>query len=160
MFSSFPGAPSSVACDDRLVRDLSQPSLSRILLADGRSAVGGHGRNDAAVGWSSGLCLPSIRPSPARHREGPAISGVGAYVGGSVLASTPLVSGPSGTLVAVPVFLPRRKDLPRQPHFHRFHQNLPMLCLTAFRISSAPPAPSASLRQWLGSLPAADAPPL
>ena len=62
-------------------------------------------------------------------------------------------------LVAVPVFLPHRKDLLRQPHFHRFHQNLPVLCLTAYRISSALPAPSASLRQWLDSLPAADAPP-
>ena len=50
-------------------------------------------------------------------------------------------------LVAVPVFLPRRKDLLRQPHFHRFHQNLPVLRLTAYRISSAPPAPSAVARQ-------------
>ena len=32
-------------------------------------------------------------------------------------------------LVAVPVFLPRRKDLLRQPHFHCFHQNLPVLRL-------------------------------
>ena len=62
-------------------------------------------------------------------------------------------------LVAVPVFLPRRKDLLRQPHFHRFHQNLPVLRLTEFRMSSALPAPSASLRQWLASLPAAAAPP-
>ena len=62
-------------------------------------------------------------------------------------------------LVAVPVFLPRRKDLLRQPHFHCFHQNLPVFCLTAYHISSAPPAPSVSLRQWLDNLPAADAPP-
>ena len=63
-------------------------------------------------------------------------------------------------LVAVPVFLPLQKDLLRQPHFHRFHQNLPVLHLTAFRISSDLPAPSASLRQWLISLPAAgDLPP-
>ena len=62
-------------------------------------------------------------------------------------------------LVAVPVFLPRRKDLLRQPHFHHFHQNLPMLHLTAYRISSNPPAPSVSLQWWLGNLPAADAPP-
>ena len=63
-------------------------------------------------------------------------------------------------LVAVPVFLPRRKDLLRQPHFHRFHQNLPVLRLTAYRISSDPPVPLASLRQWLANLPAAAAPPL
>ena len=62
-------------------------------------------------------------------------------------------------LVAVPVFLPRQKDLLRQPDFHCFHQNLPVLRLTAYRISSAPPAPSASLRQWLDNLPAAGTPP-
>ena len=32
----------------------------------------------------------------------------------------------------IPVALPGRKDLLRQPHFHRFHQNLPMLQLTAW----------------------------
>ena len=96
VFSSFPGSPSSVVCDDRLVRDVSQPSASGILLDDGRSSVGGHGCDDAAVGWSSGLCLPSLRPSPASHREGPTISGVGAHGGCSFLASAPLVSGPSG----------------------------------------------------------------
>ena len=62
-------------------------------------------------------------------------------------------------LVAVPVFLPSRKDLVRQPHFHRFHQNLPVLRLTVYRISSDPPAPSVSLRRWPDNLPAADAPP-
>ena len=58
-------------------------------------------------------------------------------------------------LVAVPVSLPLWRDLLRQPHFHRFHQNLHVLRLTAFPISSDPPAPSASIRQWLISLPAA-----
>ena len=59
-------------------------------------------------------------------------------------------------LVAVPVFLPWQKDLLGQPHFHRFHQNLPVLHLTVFRISSDPPEPSASLQKWLVNLPAAD----
>ena len=91
VFSSFQGS-SSVACDDRLVRNVSQPSPSGLLLANGRSLVGEHSCDDAAVGLSSGLCLPSLRPSPGHHREGPAISGVGAHVGGSVLASAPLIS--------------------------------------------------------------------
>ena len=60
-------------------------------------------------------------------------------------------------MVTVPVVLPRRKDLLRQPHFHRFHRNLPVLRLTAFRISSDPPVRSASLLQWLASSPVADA---
>ena len=31
----------------------------------------------------------------------------------------------------IPIELPKRRDLLRQPHFHRFHENLPMLRLTA-----------------------------
>ena len=62
-------------------------------------------------------------------------------------------------LVAVPVFLPQQRDLLRQPHFHRFLQNLRVLRLTAYSISSDPPEPSGSLRQWLINLPAADEPP-
>ena len=34
----------------------------------------------------------------------------------------------------VPITLSDRRDLLRQPHFHRFHQNLPMLRLTAWRL--------------------------
>ena len=74
VFSNFPGSPFSVACDDRLACNVSQPSPSGLLLANGRSSVGSHGCDDAAVGWSSGLCLPSLWLSPERHREGPAIS--------------------------------------------------------------------------------------
>ena len=58
-------------------------------------------------------------------------------------------------LVEIPFFLPLRKDLLRQPHFHRLHQNLPMLRLTAHHSSSNRRGISASLRQWLISLPTA-----
>ena len=57
-------------------------------------------------------------------------------------------------LVAVPFFLPRR-DLLKQPHFHHYHQNLPVLQLTALRISSNPPDIPASLQRWLVNLPSA-----
>ena len=52
----------------------------------------------------------------------------------------------------VPVTLSSRKDLLRQPHFHRFHQNLPMLQLTAWRLSSDSPVRPASLLRWLDNL--------
>ena len=52
----------------------------------------------------------------------------------------------------VPITLSGRRDLLRQPHFHRFHQNLPMLRLTAWRLSSDSPSRPASLLQWLDSL--------
>ena len=59
-------------------------------------------------------------------------------------------------LLEPPIPLPNRKDLLRQPHFHRFHQNLHVLQLYAWRLSKAPPEPSDSLRQWLANLPSAE----
>ena len=62
-------------------------------------------------------------------------------------------------LVEIPSFLPHRRDLLKQPHFHHYHQNLPVLQLTAWRISSDPHAIPASLRGWLVNLPSVvDAP--
>ena len=62
-------------------------------------------------------------------------------------------------LVEVPVLLPLRKDLLKQPHFHHFHLNLPALRLTSYRIASDPPFISASLCKWLANLPGAVDPP-
>ena len=60
----------------------------------------------------------------------------------------------------VPITLSDRRDLLRQPHFHRFHQNLPMLRLTAWRLSSGSPSKPVSLLQWLDNLSSAeDCPP-
>ena len=53
----------------------------------------------------------------------------------------------------IPIELPKRRDLLRQPHFHRFHENLPMLRLTAWRLSSDSPVRQASLKQWMANLP-------
>ena len=63
-------------------------------------------------------------------------------------------------LVEVPVLLPFRRDLLRQPHFHHFHGNLRALALTGFRIASDPRAISASLQEWLVNLPSPGALPL
>ena len=52
----------------------------------------------------------------------------------------------------VPVTLSSRRDLLRQPHFHRFHLNMPMLQLTAWRLSSDSPSRQVSLLRWLDSL--------
>ena len=52
-----------------------------------------------------------------------------------------------------PIELPKRRDLLQQPLFHRFHENLPVLRLTAWRLSSDSPVRQASLRQWLDNLP-------
>ena len=62
-------------------------------------------------------------------------------------------------LLEVPLFLPKRRDLLRQSHFHLFHQQLSVLQLTAFRISGDPHVRPASLTRWLVNLPAVDAVP-
>ena len=56
-------------------------------------------------------------------------------------------------LLDITIKLPKRRDLLRQPHFHRFHDNLPLLRLAAWRLSSDSPVRQASLRQWLAILP-------
>ena len=63
-------------------------------------------------------------------------------------------------LVEVPVLLPLRQDLLRQPHFHQFHGNLHALGLTGYCIAGDPRAISASLQEWLVNLPSPGALPL
>ena len=58
-------------------------------------------------------------------------------------------------LLEIPFFLPRRRDLLRQPHFHHSHKNLSMLQLTVYCISSDPHIMPVSLQWWLVSLPTA-----
>ena len=90
------GDPSSLAGDDRSLRHLDERSPPGVLLTDSGSHVGGHGCDGAVLGRASGLRLPSLWSSPLRPREGSAVSGAGAHVGGSLLASAPVVPGPSG----------------------------------------------------------------
>ena len=91
-----PGASPSVAGQHRPVRDLVLGSSPSVLLSSCGSAVSGYGRHDAALVWSAGVCLPSLRPAASCAVEGSAIQGSGAHPCGSVLASMPLVSGPFG----------------------------------------------------------------
>ena len=93
----------------------------------------------AKVRWSWGLELTLIAPFWPQHPWFPDLLEL---------------------LVAVPVALPLRKDLLRQPHFHRFHQNLHVLQLTSFRLSSDPREPPASLLEWRASLQDVAGPPL
>ena len=51
-------------------------------------------------------------------------------------------------LVEVPILLPLRKDLLKQPHFHHYHRNLPVIWLTSFRIASDQCEASVSIQEW------------
>ena len=55
-------------------------------------------------------------------------------------------------LILPPLPLPSRWDLLRQPHIRRFHQNLSMLRLHAWRLSGDLREPPASLVAWLDDL--------
>ena len=48
------------------------------------------------MGWSASLCLPSLQPSFSGVGEGSGFQGPEADIGSSLLASAPLVPGPSG----------------------------------------------------------------
>ena len=55
-------------------------------------------------------------------------------------------------LILPPPPLPSQWDFLRQPHIRRFHQNLSMLCLHAWRLSGDSREPPASLAAWLDGL--------
>ena len=55
-------------------------------------------------------------------------------------------------LILPPLPLPSRWDLLRQPHVRRFHQNLSMLRLHAWRLSGDSREPPASFVAWLDDL--------
>ena len=94
--SSISGAPSSVSGYHRPVRDLREFSCPGVLHSDCGSSLSRHGCHDAVLGRSAGVCLPSFQPPASCAVEGQAVQGSGAHSSGSVLASAPLVSGPSG----------------------------------------------------------------
>ena len=127
--------------------------------ADGRSTVGVHGCDDAVVGWSAGLCLPSLRPAPARHLEGPAVSGVGAHVGSSILASTSLFSGPSGASGDCPSVPSMLEGATQTASFPSFPPEPPRASPDCVSYIERSACTFVSLQRWLGNLPTADAPP-
>ena len=90
------GAPASVACQHRPLHDVCEPSPAGVFLTHVRPTVSRHGCDVAVVGRAAGLRLPSLQPSSSGVGEGSGFQGPGADVGGSFLASAPLVPGPSG----------------------------------------------------------------
>ena len=96
MSSGLRGNPSSLACHNRPLRDGNDSSPSGVLLADVRPDVCGHRCDVTVLGRSTGVCLSPVRTPSSGVGEGSGVQESGADVGGSVLASTPVVPGPSG----------------------------------------------------------------
>ena len=96
MSSGLRGNPSILACHNRPLRDGNDTSPSGVLLANVRPDVCGHRCDVTVLGRSTGVCLSSVRTPSSSVGEGSGVQESGADVSGSVLASAPVVPGPSG----------------------------------------------------------------
>ena len=118
--SGLPGASTSMACDNRPLRDLDECLASGVLCSDGRSSVSRHERHDAVVGWHAGACLPPFGLlhhvlSKVQQSRGLELTLVAPF-----WPQHPWFPDLLEILVAVLVFLPQQRGLLRQLHFHRF----------------------------------------
>ena len=103
------GALASVASHHRPLRNVAEPSPTGVFLTDVRPDVCRHGCDVAVLGRSASVCLPSLQHSSSGVGEGLGFQGPGVNVSGSLLASAPLVPGPSGTASGDPP-LPATKE--------------------------------------------------
>ena len=149
-----PGSPSPVAGDHRPFSSLADGKTPSVLCP----SVGTQGNGSRCIPPTleqlPGVCLPSN----SYHKESSS----------QTESLSPLRSHPDRPLFGlkregfqdllellsdIPIELPKRQDLLRQPHFHRFHGNLQMLRLTAWRLSNISHDKQSSLKQWLANLP-------
>ena len=154
--SGVSGGPSPLAGDDRSLCDGPESQASSLLLADVDPQSAG---TDAMIQSWDDLQAYAFPPFELLHLV---LAKVSQSRGLELTLMAPFWTQHLWfpdllkLLVEVPVFLPQRKGLLKQPHFHRFHQNLPVLCLTALHLLSDLQDISASLQRWLINLPTAD----
>ena len=108
--------------------------------------------HSSGLGTPPGICLPSQCHHKKSYSQPESLSQLRFHHDLPLLASTRMVSRSTGPSLGHYNTLPKRRDLLRQPHFRRFHDNLPLLRLAAWRLSSDSPVRQASLRQWLANL--------
>ena len=102
-------ASASVARHHQPLLDVDDPSPSGVFLTDVQPDVCRHRCDVAVLGRSAGVCLPSLQPSSSSVGEGSGFQRPEADVGGPLLASAPLVPGPSGAAPGDPP-LPATKE--------------------------------------------------
>ena len=148
-----PGSPSPVAGDHRPVCNLADGKTPSVLCP----SVGTQGNGSRCIpptlGQPPGVCLPSNSHHKESSSQTESLSPLRSHPDRPLLASREWFPDLLELLSDIPIELPKRQDLLRQPHFHRFHENLQMLRLTAWRLSSDSHAKQASLKQWLANLP-------
>ena len=93
----FQRTPQKVASVGGFVRHLSKSPLFTVFLALPRSSGDGHGCSSPLLEQPSGLCLSFMGPHSSGPSEAQGVLRGSNDVGGSVLASSSLVPGPSGS---------------------------------------------------------------
>ena len=148
-----PGSSPPVAGDHRPIRNLAD-GKAPIVLCSSVGTQGSGGRCiPPALGQSPGVCLPSHSHHKESSSQTESLSPLRSHLIAPFWPQREWFPDLLELLSDIPIELPKRRDLLRQPHFHRFHENLPMLRLTAWRLSSDSPVRQASLKQWLANLP-------
>ena len=150
------GAPSPGAGDHRPICNLAEGKTPSILCPS------------VETQGSRGKCIPPILGQPPgvglppniNHKEGSSqtknLSPMRSQTDHTVLASENGFPDLLELLSDIPIELPKRQDLLRQPHFHRFHENLQMLRLMAWRLSNDSHTKQAPRMQGLANLPYAE----
>ena len=115
MSSSLRRIASPLAYHDRPVRDSYDPSPPGVLFSNVRSDVCRHRCDVTILGRSPGVCLSPVQPHSSGPGEGSGVPKPGAHVSGSVLASTPVVPGPSGASVGNSSSFPNGKIFSDSP---------------------------------------------
>ena len=141
-----------MASGDRSVCDLPDREASGVFLSSLRSAGSGNGCSSPALGRSPSLRLSSDRHHKESSCQTEVLEELRVDSHHSILASEGMVPGPSGTVIRRSHHTVKSKRSTKTAPLHRFHQNLPMLQLTAWRLSSDLPVRPASLLQWLDNL--------
>ena len=148
-----PRSSSPVAGDHRPVRDLADSKAPSVLCSSVGTQGSGSGCIPPALGQPPGVCLPSHSHHKESSSQTENLSPLRSHSDRPFWPQREWFPDLLELLSDIPIELPKRRDLLRQLHFHRFHENLPMLRLTAWRLSSDSPVRQASLKQWLANLP-------
>ena len=122
----------ALAGDNRPVCLLTQSLLLCLFCAGVGSHGCGYGYHAPVMGFTTGVCLPFIRHDQPGLGRGEGLSGPELMLIAPFWPQRPWFPE---LLILPPLPLPSRWDLLCQPHIRRFHQNLSMLRLHAWRLS-------------------------
>ena len=147
------GPSSPVAGDHRPVRYIAVSKAPCVLCSSVGTPGSGGRCIPLALGQPPGICLPAHCHHNESSSQTESLSHMRSHPDRPLLASKRMVSSSTGLSIRHSNRTTLTSRSAATPHFHRFQDNLPLLRLTAWRLSSDSPVRHASLRQWLAILP-------